>query len=505
MSTNSGVSALAHKHHTGSSASRRWPWVVVAVVLMGDLLDLLDSLVTTIAGPSIVRDLGGGSEFLLWLSAGYTVAMAAGLLVGARLGDIFGRKTMFLAGITGFTLTSLLAALSVSPDMLTAVRAVQGLVGAMMVPQALGLIKETFPPDKVGVAFGLTGPVLALGGVAGPILAGWLVDADYFGWGWRMIFAINVPVGIALIIAGVLYLPASRPNRALGLDVGGALLAGAGMAATICALVNGREFAWAWWIYAVLTGGICALAGFALRQVRRDRAGKSTLVTSSLFSKRAFLTGLAVGALFFGALIGSSLLFALFFQLGLGLSPLQAGLAAAPQAVGMIVGFVLSQVFGLSRRTMLFGLAAVIVGFAVIIGLAHALGSNIGVRYLLAPLALIGIGMGLAIAPFFDMVLAGVDNDEIGSASGSLTAIQQLGNALGVAALGTVFFTVLDAHAGKSENAYTQALSTALSLSVALVTAAAIATFFLPRQATRPAPVHDDHAAPVRSVPTRGS
>lgn len=457
-------------------------WAVVAVVLGGDLLDLLDSLVTTIAGPSIVRDLGGGDEFIQWLAAGYTLAMAAGLLIGARLGDMVGRKRMFLIGIAGFTLTSLLAALAVSPEMLVAVRIAQGLVGSLMVPQALGLIKQSFPPDKVGVAFGLTGPVLALGGVAGPVVSGWLVDADYFGWGWRMIFAINVPIGLALIAAGVIILPSSTPDRTIRLDIGGALLAALGMGTVVFGLVHGRDFDWAWWIVALIVAGFAVLVGFAYTQRARGGTGKSTLVTPSLFTKRAFLAGLGVGASFFGAMMGSSLMFALFFQLGMGLTPLQAGLAAAPQAVGMIVGFVLSQVLGLSRRTMFIGFGTITTGFVSLIVLLSVLAGDLTVWPLLIPLGVVGIGMGLAIAPFFDIVLAGVHDAEVGSASGSLTAVQQLGNAVGVAALGTVFFTALES-TNAGETAYSDALRTTLGWTIGLMVLAAAVTSLLPRQA----------------------
>lgn len=497
--TSSASAAVPHRTNTRPPTGARRAWLIVAVVLIGDLLDLLDSLVTTIAGPSILRDLGGSNEFLQWLAAGYTVAMAAGLLIGARLGDMYGRKRMFLIGISGFTATSLLSAVSTSPSMLITARVLQGLVGAMMVPQALGLIKQSFPPQKVGLAFGLTGPVLALGGVGGPILAGWLVDADYFGWGWRMIFAINVPIGIALVIAGSILLPPSVPRRELRLDVGGATYAATGMAAIIFALVHGREFAWPWWIFAVLAAGVVSLILFARSQHRRDAAGRTPLVTPTLFTRRAFLAGLGIGSLFFGAVMGSALLFAFFFQLGLGLSPLAAGLAAAPQAVGMIIGFVLSQALGLTRRTMLIGLGTVAAGFAAVAALTLAADATATatVGLYIAPLAIIGIGMGLAIAPFFDIVLAGVADHETGSASGSLTAVQQLGNALGVAILGTVFFTVLEHDPAGGTSGYSHALATALFVTVGLVVIAGALTLMLPLRAEHSdsAPADDDPAA----------
>ncbi|RGC68822.1 Multidrug resistance protein stp [Micromonospora sp. MW-13] len=458
-------------------------WAVVAIVLLGDLLDLLDALVTTIAGPSIVRDVGGGPEFLQWLAAGYTLAMAAGLLVGARLGDIYGRKTMFLIGISGFTGASLICAIAGSPELLIAARVAQGLLGSMMVPQALGLIRQSFPPERVGVAFGLTGPILALGGVGGPILAGWLVDANYFGWGWRMIFAVNVPIGILLIVAAALVLPRSEPDRGVGLDPAGASLAAAGMAAIIFALVHGREFGWAWWIFAILMLGIAALAAFGIVQRRRATRRLATLIAPTLFAKPAFVGGLAFGALFFGAVMGTALLIAFYFQLGMGMTPLQAGLAAAPQAVGMIAGFVLSQILGLSRRTMRLGLAAIAVGFMVVACLTGWAAGDVQLWQLLPFLGLVGAGMGLAIAPYFDIVLAGVDEPEVGSASGSLTAMQQLGNAFGVAVLGSIFFGSVGPGAVADTSAYSTALAGALALSLLLIILAAVATTALPRRA----------------------
>ena len=253
---------------TGPSVSARRAWAAVGIILVGEIMDLLDSLVTTVAGPTITRDMGGSQGFIQWLAAGYTIAMAAGLLVGGRLGDKYGRKNLFLIGLAGFTVTSLVSALATNPETLITARVLKGLLGALMVTQALGMIRSVFPPDKVGVAFGVTGPVMALSGVAGPIMAGWLVDADYFGWSWRMIFAVNVPVGLLALVAGLAVLPRSRPQRDLRIDMVGALIAAAGMAAVVFSLVQGRELGWPWWVFVLLTAGVGALAGPA-RVVRR--------------------------------------------------------------------------------------------------------------------------------------------------------------------------------------------------------------------------------------------
>lgn len=478
--------AAPSRRDTGLTAtSSAGAWAALAIILAGEILDLLDSLVTTIAGPTIRRDLGGSQAFIQWLSAGYTIAMAAGLLLGGRLGDKFGRRRMFLLGLAGFTVTSMLSAVAANPETLIAARVLQGLLGAMMVPQALGIVKEVFPPDKIGVAFGVTGPVMALSGVAGPVVAGWLVDADYLGWGWRMIFAVNVPAGLAALVLGLVLLPKSRPHKELGIDTAGALLASAGMATLIFALVQGRDLGWSWRVFVILAAGVAALAGFVRHQYQRASAGRSTLVVPSLFGKRAFVCGLSVGVLFFGVMMGGSLLFSLFFQLGLGMSPLKSGLATIAQAAGMIVGFGLSQVLGMTRRTMLTGFAAVAAGLLGAIGTIAIQGDPVNAWWLSPALALIGIGSGLAIAPFFDIVLSGVDNAETGSASGTLTAAQQVGNAMGVSILGTIFFSVLDSRTSEDPAAFRAAILLAIAVATALAAAAALCTLLLPAKAAR--------------------
>jgi EmrB/QacA subfamily drug resistance transporter len=458
-------------------------WAIIAVILAGEILDLLDSLVTIVAGPSILKDFGGTQTLVQWLSAGYTVAMAAGLLVGGRLGDMFGRKRMFLVGLAGFTTTSLISAMAGNAETLITARVLQGLLGALMVPQALGIVKEVFPPKMLGVALGITGPVMALSGVAGPIVAGWLVDANYFDLGWRMIFVINLPIGVATLVAGLLLLPKSRPQKGLTLDVTGAALASTGVAALVFALVQGRDFGWPWWIFAVMAGALTALAGFAKHQSARDARGSSTLVVPSLFGKKAFIAGLSVGALFFSALMGLSLLFSLYFQIGLGLSPLKAALASLPQAIGVIAGFGASQALGMVRRTMLTGLATILVGIVAAMTAINLQGDTVNAWWLSPALAILGIGMGMALAPFFGMVLAGVDETETGSASGSLTAVQQVGNALGVSLLGAVFFAALDTHRVLDGPAFASASTYALGAAIALVVVAFLLTLLLPKVA----------------------
>ncbi|WP_433300077.1 MFS transporter [Actinoplanes sp. CA-030573] len=424
----------------------RYRWVALFVILAVEVMDLLDALVTNIAGPSIRTDLGGSYSLIQWLGAAYTLAMAIGLLTGGRLGDIYGRRRMFLIGAAGFTLASLACGIAQTPVELITGRAVQGLFGAVMLPQGLGMIKQMFSPAEQAKAFGAFGPVMGLSSVGGPILAGWLVDADYLDAGWRMIFFINLPLGLFAVFGAVKFLPEFTSERAPRLDLLGVLLAAVGAFLLLYPLVQGRELDWPVWCFVLLAAGVIVFGLFALYENRRERKHLDPLVTPSLFRKRAFSGGLAVGLVFFGALIGTGLVFTFYLQIGLGYSPLKAGLTTLPQALGTVAGFIaagagLAEKLG--RKLLLIGTAVMIVGTAGMALTVRLAGAGITPYHMIPAMVLTGAGMGLAMAPFFNIVLAGVEDEETGSASGALTSIQQLGGAFGIAVLGTIFFAIL--------------------------------------------------------------
>jgi EmrB/QacA subfamily drug resistance transporter len=453
---------------TEAPAGHRHRWVALFVILAVEVMDLLDALVTNIAGPSIRTELGGSYSLIQWLGAAYTLAMAVGLLTGGRLGDIFGRRRMFLVGAAGFTLASLACGLAQTPAELITGRAVQGLFGAVMLPQGLGMIKQLFSPAEQAKAFGAFGPVMGLSSVGGPILAGWLVDADYFGSGWRMIFFINLPLGLFAVFGAIRFLPEFRNARPPRLDLLGVVFAAAGAFLLLYPLVQGRELDWPVWCFVMLAAGVVVFGLFSAYEARRERNRLDPLVTPSLFRKRAFTGGLAVGLVFFAALIGTGLVFTFYLQVGLGYSPLKAGLTTLPQALGTVAGFIAAGAgLGekLGRKLLQTGTAVMIVGtagFALTVRLA---GDGVN-PYVMAPsMLLLGAGMGLAMAPFFNIVLAGVDDEETGSAAGALTSVQQLGGAFGLAVLGTIFFAILpgqvDRHVDDSATRLRTVLTTA--------------------------------------------
>jgi MFS family permease len=369
--------------------------------------------------------------------------------------------------------------------MLVGGRVLQGLFGAVMIPQGLGLIKEMFPPEEIGKAFGLFGPVIATSSVGGPILAGWLVDADLFGTGWRMIFLINLPVGLAAAVAAMRLLPELRLPDATRLDLVGVLLVSVAGVLLLYPLIQGQELGWPAWTFASMAASLAVFALFGAHESRRARSGGDPLVTPSLFRKRAFTGGLVAGLAFFSGLMGLSLVFTLYTQVGLGYGPLKAGLTGLPQAVGGVIGFGLAM-SGLQERLgrglLQIGTGVMATGAAVLGLTIHLTGLQVGPWQLAPGLALVGIGMGLTMAPFFDIVLAGVDPHESGSASGTLTAMQQLGAALGTAVLGTLFFDLL-----ARRWSFGAAMQATVWVEIGLLALTFVLSFLLPRRA-RPLP-----------------
>ncbi len=459
-----------------AAAPYRWRWVVLAVVLAAEIMDLMDSTIVTIAGPSIRRALGGGASTLQWLSAGYTLAFAVLLVTGARLGDIFGRRRLFLVGSAGFTLMSAACAAAPSPGLLIAFRVLQGAFGALLIPQGFGMLKEVFPESEMPKVFATFGPVMGLSAIAAPILAGVLIDADLWGTGWRLVFLINVPVGVFALVAALQVLPRGASHPGVRLDVPGMTLVGGALVAIIYPLIQGRADGWPPWMFVALGGGVALLAIFVWYERRRPSA---PLIEPSLLRNRTYTSGIAVALAFFGAFVGLILVISLFCQLGERFSPIHAGLTLVPLTVGMVLGMLASfaLVGRMGRHLVHIGVGLVAAGT---IGLAiTASGADSASTADLAPsLFLVGVGSGLSFGQLFDFILAGVAMDEVGSASGVLNAVQQLAGALGVAVLGTVFFSKLtDGHLA------TGSLATTCWVSLIPLAIAFALVFRLPMQA----------------------
>lgn len=420
-------------------------WRILFVILAAECMDLLDGTIVNVAAPAIHRSLAASSTSLQWIVGGYALALAVGLVIGGRLGDRFGRRRMFLIGVGGFTAASLACGLAPTSGALVAARLLQGLAGAMMLPQGLGVIREVFPPEEVPKAFGLFGPVMGSAAMIGPIIGGGLVSLNLFGDAWRPVFLVNVPIGILATVGAIRLLPRDRQPQVNSLDLPGAALTAIASVAIVYPLIQGRALGWPVWTYASMLGsaGLFALFGIHLRRRRRD--GRDPLVEPSIFSHRGYSAGALVLMLYFGCMVGVVLALTLFLQLGENFSAIHAGLTLAPFAFGTALGApVAAATMGrIPGRALIQAGGAVSlvsnVALAVILGAA----SHVTTWGLLGPLMLNGVGMGLFIVPVFDTIIAAVTDAEMGSASGVLNAIQQLGGAIGVAVLGTIFFTEL--------------------------------------------------------------
>ncbi|HEY3961836.1 MAG TPA: DHA2 family efflux MFS transporter permease subunit [Gaiellaceae bacterium] len=422
-------------------------WLILYVLLVVEIMDLLDSTIVNVAVPKIRADLGASSSQLEWIVGAYPLAVAAGLMIAARLGDLFGRRLLFVIGAAVFTIASMAAGLAPSAGALIAFRLVQGLGAAAMIPQGFGILRAVFPRDELPKAFALFGPVIGSAAIVGPIIGGGLVDLDLFNTGWRLVFYVNLPLGIAAVVGALLLIPEVRAPHARKLDAPGGVLAATGMTAIVYPLIQGRESGWPVWSFAIIGVGVALLIVFALYQELRSRGGHDTLVDPSLFRSRGYVSGLLLMQFYFAAAIGFMLTLTLFLQLGESYSPVRSGLALAPFAVGTAVGAglsgaVLGPKFG--RSVLQAGVVVETIGLLVMVALVGH-GSSTPYWSLVPGVLLVGLGFGLVVAPLFDNILAAVSDRSVGSASGVLNALQQLSGAFGVALLATLFFDALGA------------------------------------------------------------
>ncbi len=448
-----------------AGASARHPFVVLGIVLTAVFMNLLDVSIVNVAIPSIQEDLGASFAQVQLVLTGYQLAFACLLITGGRLGDIFGRKRLFVLGMSGFTLASALCGLAPSAIVLILARVLQGAAAGMMVPQVLAVIQVTIPPRDRGRAFGLFGATIGLATILGPLVGGVLISANLFGSDWRMIFLVNIPVGVAAVVLALRALPESTSPDAARLDLPGAALVTIGLLLVVFPLIEGRERGWPTWIIVLLVLSVPVLYAFVRLQQRKTREGSSPLVLMSLFSNRSFSTGLVLSGVFFAGIPAFFFTFGLYLQVGLGFSPLHAGLTSFPFALAS--GFASSRSDGLAKRlgtgVLRLGALLLALGMTVTIVVLHLAGTDLQSWQISPVLLLSGYGLGCFIAPLTNLILAGIQGREAGSASGVLTTGQQVGGVLGVALVGLVFFGLLGSHAPQAARDQVPALRSGLS------------------------------------------
>jgi EmrB/QacA subfamily drug resistance transporter len=430
-------------------------WLALGIVLIAVFMQLMDISIVNVAIPSIQRDLNASYSQVQWVLAGYQLAFAVVLITGGRLGDIYGRKRLFLIGVSGFTIASALCGFAQSPIMLVGSRILQGAMGALMFPQALSVTQVEFPQRERGAAFGITGAVIGLATISGPLLGGLLIAGNLFGLDWRPIFLVNLPLGVLAVFAALFFLRESKAEGALRLDPGGVAIVSAALLMLIYPLVEGRDLGWPLWSFVLIAASVPVFALFAAYERRKTRRDNSPLVVLSLFRERAFVSGLLLSVVFFSGVAAFFLTFSLFLQIGLGFTALHSGLTTIPFSVGTAIASAVSVRLAprLGRAILSLGCLLLVAGMLGVIGTVNRYGETIHSWQLLPALVVCGLGLGCTIPPLINVVLAGISGRNAGSASGVLSTTQQFGGALGVAIIGVIFFGLLSSQAAPTISA----------------------------------------------------
>ncbi|MDI1464576.1 MFS transporter [Catellatospora sp. KI3] len=473
-------------------------WRALSVCLIGGFMALLDVSIVNVALPSIRSGLHATASDLQWILSGYALAFGILLVPAGRFGDMHGRRNAFVAAVALFTLSSAAAGLARTALWLVLARLVQGAAGGIMNPQISGLIQQLFRGAERGRAFGMLGAIVGISTAIGPLLGGLLIQAAGVEQGWRWVFYVNIPVGILAIIMAYRFIPGfcdSRRRRE-SFDPVGVLLLAVGVVLVLLPLI--QEQSWPGrgkWL--LLAAGLVVLAGFVTWERRYARTAAGTpMVDLSLFRRRSYALGTLLGLVYFAGFTAIFFIFTLYLQQGIGYTALQAGLATLPFALGSAVsagagGRVVTRVgrtlIAVGLGLVAFGLAGVELAVELVPGRADGWATAL-------PLLVAGIGSGLVIAPNQTLTLAEVPVAGAGSASGVLQTGQRIGAAVGIAAIGAIFFAGLAA----SQGDYAAAFRHGLLLTIAFVLAAlvvALIDVYAGRRAAR------DSATPVPATP----
>ena len=450
-------------------------WRAFTVCLVAGFMTLLDVSIVNVALPSLREGTGASQSQLQWVVSGYALAFGLALVPSGRLGDLRGRRTVFVAGLVAFTLASAVCGLAPSPWWLVAARLVQGLAGGVLNPQVSGLVQELFRGAERGKAFGLLGATIGLSTAVGPLAGGALIAAFGPDLGWRAVFFVNVPVGVVAVVLALRLLPAPSRRPVSGLDPGGALLLGVAVLLLLLPVVESRTWTGAakW---ALVPAGLVVLALFVVHERRVSARGGEPMVDLGLFRLRSYALGAGLGLVYFAGFTAIFFVLALYLQSGLGYTALEAGLAVTPFALGSAAASALGGrvVTRVGRPLVAAGLAAVVVGLVatdLVLGADWSL--PVGVATV-PSLLLAGIGSGLVISPNITLTLSQVPVERAGSAGGVLQTGQRIGAAVGIAVVGAVLFSTLAGSRGDWDAAVRDALWVSVAVvAVALVLALA--------------------------------
>lgn len=462
------------------------PLIMAAIFMV-----VLDFFIVNVALPSMRSDLGASTGAIEWVVAGYGLTLAAVLVTGGRLGDQHGRRQIFALGMALFTASSLACGLAPSATALVVARLAQGGAAALLSPQVLAIIGASYAGPQRARALGVYGVTLGLAAVGGQLIGGALVSADVLGLGWRGCFLINVPIGAVTLALTRRGLPESRVRGAPRPDLPGTLLLTAALTAILLPLVEGRQHQWPTWTWLLLAAAPVAFGALFLQQRRLQRRGGAPLIEPSLLASRTFTAGLASQLALWCGQASFFLILALYLQQGRGLSAIDSGLVFSILAAAYVAASICAPGLTerLGRRLVAIGGACLAGGHGLLLAGLPSAGIDGSLGWLVPGLLLVGTGMGLCIPALMSVVLAGVGPDQAGSASAVLNTMQQVGNALGVAVTGVVFFGAVDA-------GYQHAFEIGVAQLSAVGLLVALSALLLPRRAGSPASGLADRVSP---------
>lgn len=424
-------------------SSRRW--LAFAVLLAGAFLPPLDFFIVNVALPSMAQGLQATPAQIEWVISGYAATYAVSLITGGRLGDLFGRRRVFLAGMAGFGMASLICGLAASPAVLIVGRVLQGLSAAAMAPQGLASIHALFPEQERSRALAVYGAALGFAAVLAQVLGGVLIATDLFGLQWRAIFLINLPIVAAVFLVGMPFLPDTRSATPASLDRLGVLLCALTLGLLVVPLVQGRELGWPWWLCLMLLGAPLVAVGFWRHEAALERRGGTPLLSPRLARSPRVLAGL-LSALFFYVVSAFFLSFSVYLQGALGATPVATGLMFVPFGVGFLIGPLTTPlaIRCVGRWVPALGMLLEVLGCLVLS--AAVGGAASGERPALVPLVLgvglLGFGQGWALPTLIRSVIDRAPAGSSGMVSGLVNSALQISAALGVAVLGGLFYAV---------------------------------------------------------------
>ena len=434
--------------HTSSrtEASTAPGWLPLAVLLSGTFLVVLDFFIVNVALPSIQRDLAAGDAGVEWLVAGYGLTFGGLLMATGPLGERWGRRRTYVAGVLVFVAASGLCGVAHDVETLVGARLLQGVGAAMLAPMVLALIGDVYAgPRRLG-AMSAYATVMGLAAASGQLIGGVLIRADVAGLGWRTVFLVNIPIGLAVAVAARRLLPAPTHRHRAPLDVVGLLMVVLSTTAVLLPLLEGRRLGWPAWTWVSLAGGILGGAWLVRRTLALAARGGTPLVDPGAFRSRAVRTGLLGQALLFCGMASYFLVLAVYLQVGHGLGPLASGAVFTVMALAYMVGTrrAAGLVARFGRWTLPGAALVFTAGHVLVLAAVEEIGSTGPVLWLTPGLAVAGLGMGVCLSALVASVMSEVEPRHALAVSGTLSTVQQLGNALGVALVGLVFFGATD-------------------------------------------------------------